>query len=1610
MQIKGSATKWLIFYLPGRIRIKIPGIKGQPLRAKLMERFVRRIKGIKGIKVNYRTGRALIFFNSKEISLEEVELVLLKARKYSYRFAENQQQKTIAEEVSLEQAYYTKIRSFLLTSAAIMLVLIKRISRGKSSWADSLLLLSLSSVCTILAGYPLFRKGLDKATQEGKIMNYPLILGSAGLALGLMRESLPGLLVIWFSYLNDLLQNKTLLNCRRQIAEMTEDYEVSSRVLIDGAEIPKRPAEILPGMTLSLRHGEVIPVDGKVVQGSGLVYEGMLSGDSKLILKEQGDKAYAGTIVEDGHVLVKAEFLGSGTTLAGLNRFNQPLNHEIERQIDKSGRSLANVALLLAVLSLITRKNRGLSLAVLLMGNPGNLHLARSAPLSKALRKISKQGILVKSANLLEKSAEIDKICFDKTGTLTHVTAKDMDVVALDKVFSKADVLALVAGIEKNLSHPLAKILVKKAKQEKIPVRSLKGEVVPGYGVQGYLHGQKIILGSKEFLAAEGLAVEERAELLATRFRHQDLGVLFVAYGNKIIGLVGIKEVLNPGVKASIERLRNSGIKDLALLTGDREEPALVIGTELGISEIYTKTGPEDKVRLIQEFQTQGHRVAMVGDGANDSGALIQADLSFALNGRKNPGGVAAAGVVLPDNDLTKIPDFIELNKHTRLITDQNMFLVKSLNSLGLALAAGNRLTPFKASLLQNLGTIGLFLNSSRIGRRKTKAKQLSSGEIKRALKEVSAAVQLGDYPGRDWYNIPKNKVLQLLHSHNEKGLTPGVSAKLREVYGLNIIERTRRTPWWRFFLKQFDDFMVKLLLGTALISLFFGRKANVAATLAILVVNTMVGVLQEIKAEKDTESLSKLTSATARVIRDGISLKISVEQLVPGDIILLEAGDKAPADARLLDADSLLADESILTGENSSVFKDTNPILHKQPLAERKNMIYAGTLILKGKGKAVVTATGFKTEVGKIALQMAGVKEQEIPIKRRMDELGKMVAQVCILIAALIAAGGVLRGRNLLDMFMTAVTLLVAAIPEGLSVIVIIAMALGVQRMVKKNVVVRKLPALETLGATTVVCCDKTGTLTKNQLAAEVIYTSGRWYPRFSPSGFEKNPEVERVLTLGLLCNSIDPAETGSTKIWGDPTDAAIISAGSASGLFKKELIKEFPAIKEVPFDSESKMMSLYCDDNGQEVCVVKGAPETILAKCRYFCQDGRIEAWGEQARSKVLKAAAVMGNKALRVIAVAYCYNTTGNQNEDNKLIFAGMIGLRDQIRPEAKNAVARCHSAGVKVVMITGDHPYTAVTMARELGIYREGNLMLTGEKVDSLNDADLAELIGEVTVFARTAPVQKLRIVKALQNAGHIVAMTGDGVNDAPAIKAADIGIAMGQGGTDVARDAASLVLLDDNFATIVSSMEEGRNIFFNIKKSVRYLVGTNAGEVILMAAATLLGQPLPLTPIQLLWLNFLGDGLPAIALVSQEPGRGLMKQPPRDPRESIFAKGLGRKILRRGMLMGLGALGAYWRGNLRGGLAKARTLGMSSLILSQFWHLFDTHKGIEQGVQQNNKNNLLLFAGLSSLGIYLCSIYLSPFNSIFQLVPLNVLEWLFLFGISAAVAVLDHSVI
>jgi Ca2+-transporting ATPase len=704
--------------------------------------------------------------------------------------------------------------------------------------------------------------------------------------------------------------------------------------------------------------------------------------------------------------------------------------------------------------------------------------------------------------------------------------------------------------------------------------------------------------------------------------------------------------------------------------------------------------------------------------------------------------------------------------------------------------------------------------------------------------------------------------------------------------------------------------------------------------------------------------------------------------------------------------------DESISTGENKSVYKKPLALQGPRALGDRGNMVYAGTLVLNGIGKAVVVATGMHTEVGKIAHQLSRLEQQKLPIQKRMDELGHSVVKVCSIAAAVIAGVGLLRGQPLLDMVMTALTLLVAAIPEGLTVMVLISMALGIRRMSGKKVAVRRLPALETLGATTVICCDKTGTLTKNQLKTEVVYIPNKLWktPKDGTQEWlkcdssEEHGYLRRFLSLAVLCNSAQES-CDKKKYTGDPTDIALLGVGRDMGIYRHEIESKFPVIKHVPFDPDTKKMSVLCQDKEFPLLVVKGAPEVVLEECGYLNHRGTVNGMSILERMRLSKLAENLASQSLRLIAVAYRYCRNGD-GEEQELIFAGFIGMRDEIRPEARAAVTKCRRAGVKVVMITGDHSNTARIIAQETGIFQAGDIVLTGTQLDNMSDHSLAAVISRVSVFARTAPIQKLRIVKALQAANHVVAMTGDGVNDAPAIKAADIGIAMGHGGTDVAREAASLVLMDDNFTTIVGAMEEGRNIYFNIRKSVRYLLATNTGEVVSMALAVLLGSQMPLTPAQLLWLNFIGDGLPAIALVSHEPGEGLLDRPPRPPNEDIFAQQLGKKIIRRGILLGVGSFLAYQWGFKRGGINKARTLAMSSLAISQFWHLFDAHSGLEKGVRQKPHNLFLGISALASFSLFIASIYCQKFSRLFQLVPLNLIEWAFLAGISGLVWLAD----
>lgn len=820
------------------------------------------------------------------------------------------------------------------------------------------------------------------------------------------------------------------------------------------------------------------------------------------------------------------------------------------------------------------------------------------------------------------------------------------------------------------------------------------------------------------------------------------------------------------------------------------------------------------------------------------------------------------------------------------------------------------------------------------------------------------------------------------------EGLTGSEAEKRLLEYGENRIKGEKKKSLLQKFLEQFRDVMVLILLAAAVISFFTALSEGDRTAffepfliLLIVVLNALMGVIQENKAERSLEALMQMTANHARVIRNGQEQLIDAARLVPGDVIKLEAGDFVPADGRLLASFSLKSEESALTGESLPAEKDAKAVLPADaPLGDRSNCIYSGCSIVYGTGTALVTETGMDTQMGKIAGMLEGEREVQTPLQEKLAQLGKYMGALALVICVVIFVMGLLSGMPVLEIFMTAVSLAVSAIPEGLPVIVTIVLSIGVERMARQNAIVKKLPAVETLGAASVICSDKTGTLTQNKMTLMQVYVDeGNITEEIST---ENSKEVQRLLRYGALCCNGTIRREGEQEIHvGDPTETSILAAAYKNGIRQEELREQYPRLGELPFDSDRKLMTTIQEIDGTFTAVTKGAFDMLAPKCI----QGDLKA--------AEKAAEDMSREALRVLAVAYRVLDSVPENFsceelERDMIFLGLAGMIDPPREEARQAVELCRKAGIRPVMITGDHVMTASAIAGKLGILASGDEAVTGAELQSMTDAEFDSRLERISVYARVSPEDKIRVVKAWQRKGQIVSMTGDGVNDAPALKAADIGCAMGITGTDVAKGAADMTLQDDNFATIVAAVREGRGIYNNIRKTVGFLLGTNIGEVLLVFFSMLFFKVPPLLSMQLLWINLVTDSLPAIALGMEPVDDSVMNVPPRPKKEGIFAGGLGIQVILQGIMFGMLALAAFYIGSSSsGGLKAGRTMAFLVLGFSQIFHAFNMRSArslFSTGIFTNQKLNL---AALVSVILMVCVLFFPPVSHMFGLTVL-----------------------
>ncbi|MBD2681764.1 MULTISPECIES: cation-translocating P-type ATPase [Nostoc] len=889
-----------------------------------------------------------------------------------------------------------------------------------------------------------------------------------------------------------------------------------------------------------------------------------------------------------------------------------------------------------------------------------------------------------------------------------------------------------------------------------------------------------------------------------------------------------------------------------------------------------------------------------------------------------------------------------------------------------------------------------------------------------------------------NWYQLNSPEVLQQLGSNMSEGLSQEQANHHLRLHGYNeLAEQDIKKPW-AILWEQLTETLVIILIFAAIVSGILGDYKDAIGIVAIVVLIALLGFTQEYRAQKAIATLKKLSVPTVKVRRSGCVAEISARQLVPGDIVELEAGDLVPADCRLLNSFHLRTQEAALTGESESVDKDPKALPRDDlPLRARQNMVYMGTDITYGQALAVVTETGMKTEFGRVAAMIQTVEPEPTPLQRRLDQLGKILAIASLVLVAVIFVLGLLRGEDIKLMFLTAITLVVAALPEGLPAVVTIALALGAQQLLKRRALIRKLPAVETLGSVTVICSGKTGTLTENRMTVTVLDVAGsrldltaslRSYTPSEerPSLLSQPPALSLLLAASTLCNDArleaDTNEPHSFHVVGDPTEGALVAAAARQGLWKTELEQTLPRVAEIPYDSERQRMTTvhqfsvelsqiplaletvwhWNQGNGKspDLAFTKGAVDRLLDISSHVWVNGRTEPLNKKWHKRISATYNQLINNGLRVLGVAFRFDaSSGNSEQD--LTFIGLVGMNDPARPQAREAVLTCKTAGIRPVMITGDHPLTSQHIARELGIAIDHQI-LTGEDLARLSPAELEQQLEKVSVYARVSPQQKFDIVQALQKQGQIVAMTGDGVNDAPALKAADIGIAMGIRGTDIAKEAADMVLLDDNFATIVAAVKEGRVIYDNIRKFIKYLLSSNSGELWVMLLAPFFGMPLPLLPLQILWINLTTDGLPALALSLEPAERGIMKRSPYNPNENIFGRGMGRDIIWVGLLMGFVSLGTgycYWRIHHPGW----QTMVFTVLTLSQMGNALAIRSERDSLFRIGLLSNKPLLAAVTlTLGLQLLVIYVPWLQRLFTTVTLSTRDLVLSLALSSVV--------
>jgi P-type Ca2+ transporter type 2C len=1490
--------------LPGRMRAEVTGLRGNPPFARRIERAFAALPGIARAEASPLTGRVLIVYDGRVIAERTVlgllwELESLQRRRTRRRRPGFGSQPPTTPGALLAQALQPVAAAGLAFGTAL-----KVAGRGPSPLASSERLTAVAVSLAVTGGYPQIRGPLQRAL--GRRLPVDQCLEYAGIALKGAREASLGLTADSAEGLVEFLEQSALRRAERSRRRFLRPHGNVRLRLRGGGEMEIPASELQPGSTIHLEAPADVPADGVIVEGTALVDEWVFTGRTLRSRKTVGEALYLGTRLQSGGVLMKVQATGQWTRLGRMLSVaaraprRDGLPADAVRAIMRAGKA----GLVAGFVTLIVTRSWRRALAVLAVMNPNTVQIPAIACGGAAAEVAADAGVQVLRRGALELLRGVDVVVLDKAAVLTAEVPEVADIVAVEGAAAER-VLGLAASLVRHQTFPAATCIFERALAAHAPLAHADGvRTVDAVGVRGRVGAEDVLVGSPTVLETHGISTGPVGTALA-QIRERGDGALCVAASGRVIGVLALRERLHERAADAVRGLRRAGAGEVMVWSRDATPATERLAREAGADRVLAGADADQRRAFVRRLQREGHVVAVVGGAVDDLRAAARADLVIGIGGGPNgarQGAVSrTAHLVLPPGRVDLLPALITLSRRMAFIRHENEQIASLVCAVGATASFAGWLSFSAADDVNHYLMLALLANARRLT-----VEPLNGSS-------VEAAAPL---PSTLWHALPAADVARTLGTDLASGLTDEEAAGRLQRFGLNVLAEAPPPSFWELSAKQMQTGMTVLLGGAAAASALVGERFNAALIGAVVLLNGGLGAAQEYRAGQATAALRRYVAPTARCRRGGEDRLVPATHLVPGDVIGLQAGDIVPADARVLEAYEFEVEEAALTGEAFPVDKRPDAVGPATDLADRASMVYMGSAVTNGRALAVVVATGMETAIGRIAglLGNGGATgSPETALQTKLVRMSRGLAGLAGLGGLLFVGAGVARGLSIRELVMGGISLATAAVPEGLPSIVTIALTAAVQRMSRRSLIVRRLDAVETLGRVTVVCCDKTGTLTQNRMTVAAV-AGGEldWNGGPPDAALLRRPDIVRLLTIGAVCNDAVIVDEASRMTLGGHTEGALVLAAADAGLDPAALRDAYARVAELPFSTERGFMAVACRHPGQGlVLMIKGAPETVVDFCDRTLRDGRVEPFDAAARAQALELSDRMAYEAMRVLAMAYvpldAVPDAETLERPRGCILAGLVGMTDPLRPEVRPAVARCEAGGVRVVMATGDHRSTAVAIARQLGLgfAREG--VLEGRDLDRLSDAELAEVLPRTRVFARVTPEHKLRIITAMQARGEVVAMTGDGVNDAPAVKRADVGIAMGHTGTEVTRQASAIILGDDSFVSIVRAIEEGRGVRRNLRRAIGFLLGGNMGETLFMLSATLIGGEVPLAPVHLLLVNLFTDALPVMALAAAPAPPDAFGD---RPRGELFDAEFRRGVIRRGVVTGLAATTVY----------------------------------------------------------------------------------------------------